>query len=280
LRLFEDQTRTIYRVPSTGGGERKLKDLSPLAKGPLSWSPDGKWLAFSERSAEAEPFRIVRLSVETLEKEPLTTPPPDSLGDQSPEFSPDGSQIVFSRSGAGVGMGGRQDLWVQPVSGGEERQLTRGLHSECSATWMPNGNELLASIAEIEDVNRIVRLDLKGNAPVPVPGLGENTMSPSVWGNSLVYVSLKNFPANIRRVPGRRAAPANGMAEDVIASSVTDGAPAFSRDGSKITFTSNRSGMYNIWRCEEDGSNATQLTNFTRDTVASSWSPDGRRIAF
>ena len=54
----------IYTVPALGGQERKLIDLSGLGSfsslPALSWSPDGDWLAFSERPSVKAPSRIVR----------------------------------------------------------------------------------------------------------------------------------------------------------------------------------------------------------------------------
>jgi len=48
-----------------------------------------------------------------------------------------------------------------------------------------------------------------------------------------------------------------------------------------MTFRSDRSGSFEIWACEADGSNPVQLTNFSGPKVGSpSWSPDGRQIAF
>ena len=67
----------------------------------LSWSPDGRWLAFVQKTAEGEPARIVRLSLDTLEKQPLTSPPKRTFGDLLPELSPDGRLLAFVRSGSG-----------------------------------------------------------------------------------------------------------------------------------------------------------------------------------
>ena len=58
-------------------------------------------------------------------------------------------------------------------------------------------------------------------------------------------------------------------------------APQFSPDGKKIAFMSDRSGNFEIWVCERDGSNAMQLTSFGGPIVTNPrWSPDGSRIAF
>jgi Tol biopolymer transport system component len=116
-----DEGPAIYTVPWPSGQERRLIQITgpPFAKAwgsytTLSWSPDGKWLAFAEKSSEDEPSRIVRLALATLEKQPLTSPPQDSQGDFHPSYSPDGSQLAFVRSGKAFG---DRDVWVQPLEG-------------------------------------------------------------------------------------------------------------------------------------------------------------------
>ena len=68
----------IYTVPWPSGQERRLIDhdvdatLFILKMYPaLSWSPDGRWLAFHERQPGSPVSRIVRVSLDTREKRPV-----------------------------------------------------------------------------------------------------------------------------------------------------------------------------------------------------------------
>jgi DNA-binding winged helix-turn-helix (wHTH) protein len=56
-------------------------------------------------------------------------------------------------------------------------------------------------------------------------------------------------------------------------------APQFSPDGKRIAFMSNRSGPWQIWLSNEDGSNPVQVS-FTDSAGTPRWSPDGQSIAF
>ena len=58
-------------------------------------------------------------------------------------------------------------------------------------------------------------------------------------------------------------------------------APQFSPDGKRIAFASQRSGTWEIWVCNSDGSSPVQLTFFQGPNVTTPrWSPDGGQIAF
>lgn len=62
--------------------------------------------------------------------------------------------------------------------------------------------------------------------------------------------------------------------------SSTDSDPSWSPDGSKIAFSSDRDGDWDIYVMDADGSDIVQLTDNTGTDSDPSWSPDGSKIAF
>lgn len=56
--------------------------------------------------------------------------------------------------------------------------------------------------------------------------------------------------------------------------------PAFSPDGKRIAFASNRSGNWDIWIVSIDGGPAVQITQGRSDELHPNWSPDGRQLVF
>ena len=56
--------------------------------------------------------------------------------------------------------------------------------------------------------------------------------------------------------------------------------PAWSADGQKIAFTSDRTGSVQVWTMNANGSNQVQFSFESGDTAAPAWSPDGTRITY
>ncbi len=84
-----------------GQAERKLTGYHEESNLSLSWSPDGKWLAYTDKTALYAPEAVFLLSLETGEKRQLTSPPADLLfGDSEIAFAPDGKTLAFVRYSA------------------------------------------------------------------------------------------------------------------------------------------------------------------------------------
>ncbi|MBI5764614.1 MAG: PD40 domain-containing protein [Planctomycetes bacterium] len=59
-----------------------------------------------------------------------------------------------------------------------------------------------------------------------------------------------------------------------------DAQPVFSPDGTRIAFTSDRSGQWDVWMMDSSGRNPTQLTNSPMPELHPSWSPDGEQLVY
>lgn len=56
--------------------------------------------------------------------------------------------------------------------------------------------------------------------------------------------------------------------------------PAFSPDGTRLAFASNRSGQWDIWLVDTNGKSPTQITDNPAADLHPSWSPDGKQLVF
>jgi Tol biopolymer transport system component/serine/threonine protein kinase len=277
----------LYLMSSLGGAERRIATLSPTQtthsfsgfSSPLSWSPDGEWLAVADRSSPQEPSSIFLVARESGEKRRLTAPPlEESAGDTQPAIAPDGKSVAFIR----LSRGDLADLYLVPVAGGEARRLTFESGAMVSPTWTPEGLDILFLNSA---GGSLWRMPAAGGTPerVDAAGQGLTDLAISRQGNRLAW-SQGIFDSNIWQVELSGAAIPTGRkqsAQALISSTRTEVSPQFSPDGKRIVFASNRSGSAEIWVCDSTGERPVQLTAFNRSTTGSPrWSPDGRQIVF
>src|SRR6266851_4837885 len=76
------------------------------------------------------------------------------------------------------------------------------------------------------------------------------------------------------------ANPDGSGAKDLTDDKADNGFPAWSPDGKKIAFASDRDGTMNIYVMDADGSNAKNITNDPSYDADPAWSPDGKKIVF
>jgi eukaryotic-like serine/threonine-protein kinase len=261
---------TLILIPALGGTEREFG----MGIGP-DFSPDGKTIAIGSRESPTTPEGIFLLSVETGQKKRLTSAPP-AASDLQPRFSPDGRTIAFDRSFSAQSA----EVDSVPVSGGEVRKVVGDNRAINGLAWMPDGGEIVFSTRRLGRPQELWRVAASGGTPQPVSEVGENAYYPAVSQTEkrLAYVRT-TYDENIWQVDLTDGKVSGGLTK-LIASTWQDNAPQYSPDGKKIAFASDRSGSYEIWVSNADGSGTVQLTSQGGHAGTPRWSPDGRRIAF
>jgi len=270
---------SINVISALGGAEKILYTSSSGLRGMcahLDWSPDGKWLAFSEPRAAVNP-RVALISLDDLSVQPLTSPARQEY-DCEPAFSPDGSRVAFERGSAG-GFG--RDLFVIPVVGGEPRRLTFDNSWGGSPAWTQDGAEIVFSSNRGGRLN-LWRVSANGGPPSPVAGVSAIATGPSISrkGGLLTY-EQDSFTTGIWRINLRDKTHASDQATRLIsARGMINTRPSYCPDGKKVVFESDRMGFSDVWYCDRVGSNCVQLTSLHGTAGTARWSPDGHRIAF
>jgi Tol biopolymer transport system component/DNA-binding winged helix-turn-helix (wHTH) protein len=272
-RLADPDTG-IYVVPALGGPERKLLSTRmPETWCPfsiISWSPDGRWIAFADVLPGEDHASLHLLSVETLETRqiPMTQ---QCFGEGLPAFSRSGAYLAFwcFRSSA------ETVLYSLPVAGGQTKMISMFRGFPNGLTWSADDKELIYGIwtesGGLGEVNvadgSTKQLAFAGNAEQPTV---------SSRGDKFSYRSPSDI-ANIRR---KDLLHPESAAVELIRSSRAQYDAQYSPDGKRIAFTSERSGVQGVWIGNEDGSDLVQISNPHDPSGSPQWSPDGKRITF
>jgi Tol biopolymer transport system component len=253
--------------------------MTTAAGSGLSWSPDARQIAFSDRISTDGPLGIFLVLVDSGERRRLTSPAKAAEDDLWPAFSPDGQSVAFVRRAITA-----TGIYRVAVSGGNPTRVAISGQPLDGLVWSPDGQYLLLATgrhapgllavpANARDTTQLERVDIAGF----------NVSEPSIISrNSGREVDLAYAHEGTNwDIWGMAIGDHVSSPVPLATSTRANQAPSFSPDGKQLAFSSARSGYEEIWVSMADGSQPRQLTNF-RSAVANSprWSPDGRWIAF
>jgi Tol biopolymer transport system component/DNA-binding winged helix-turn-helix (wHTH) protein len=269
----------IYLVSSLGGPARKIyapnEDIE-WQKESLSWSPDGKFLAFPDLNSAQEPVGISILALDTIRISRLTHPASGVAGDWSPAFSSDGRHLAFVRALEGA----VRDIYVVPVKGGTPTQITFDNCDVESLTWSSDNRSILFS-SDRGGKFALWRVAAKGGTPRRLSVGTDDAYEPAIASktNRLAYVQRSATWNTLRY--DLTAKSGHESPAIILTSAQQETAPAYSPDGKRFAFQSWRSGTQEIWLASDNGTTLQQLSYIDRSITGSpQWSPDKSLIAF
>ena len=262
----------IYIVPALGGPERKLRStwIPHFEYLPISWSPDGKWIAFTdfERPGKAT---ISLLSTETWESKRLSNIP-QCLMAYSPQFTHGGESLAYLCQESARQYG----LYSASLTGEQPKLISSTFRDESLAgmAWWSDDSALLywgkSGIHEISIRDGAEkRLEFAGDVLWPTFSVKGDT-------TTMAYSSY-SFRVNLWR---RDLLHPDSPAVNLIPTTRWESDGVYSPDGKHIAFSSDRSGMQGVWVSRDDGSDLVQISNPAIPSGSPQWSPDGKRIAF
>jgi Tol biopolymer transport system component len=293
VRQVGENREAVIRIPALGGKERKLKEISlPPSTFPfpgvscvsgfcgsqIRWSPDGKWIAYSDFDASTQAASLQLMSVDSGETRPLTKPVSSEF-DVPGGFSPEGRRLVFMRARGTIFA---SDIYVLPLDAalypsGEPVRLTSDGKQNYLPVWMSDGQHIVFSSARSGPEALWKITATAAGTPVALEFANRWATQPAIAGERLAYVMMTS-DVNIWRL----ATTGQSAAARLIGSTRVDVNAQYSADGTKITFCSDRSGNNTeVWIADGDGSRPVPLTSIGEGVACTPrWSPDGRQIAF
>jgi Tol biopolymer transport system component len=199
-----------------------------------------------------------------------------SNGYQATLYAPVDSQppsVALDQPGATVPLNGRVPLAFRcsDASSGIATCTATISSATMPATPWANGTDVPAS-----PLDRTYTVELK--ATDRVGHSTTQTFTYTVRTRDIVYSSTATGSGDIYVLPAG-AGPTTTPTR-LTATSFPEADPVWSPDSRRIAFASNRTGTWQIYLMDADGTDVTLLNTGTGDATEPAWSPDGNRIAF
>lgn len=260
-RLAPSGLADVWIVPALGGPSRRLIEN---ASGP-AWSWDGNRLAFSRAG------RIWLSDANGANQKPVTTPAANTIHSR-PSFSRDGTRVAFINRYAGP----YSELAVVDLRTSQFRDLTQDDRAALSPVW--SRRDFIYFTSSRGGSMNVWKIPSNGGEPVPVTlGPGDDAeIDLSADGARML---LATYRSNLNIAEIELVSDTRGRVRWLTQDSArSELAPAYSKDGQRLAYFSNRQGgeAESLWVMNADGSDATSFTDEGRISVFPRWGADGR----
>jgi Tol biopolymer transport system component len=206
----------------------------------FSWSPDSRHIALVSKRRDRDVINIV----DTVRGTTVERYSLDFDQIYHPAYSPDGRGLAFVGSKDGV-----PGIFLKSFDEKGAEALHIGALEYSSPSWSPDGTQIVFSAI----------------APGQLDSLGVFArVGPGAKPDRDIYVMDVE----------------SGRAERITWCKAEDVTPVWSPDGSKILFTSDRNGSYNLYIYDLADSVTTQVSDVLGGIFSPTWSPGGDRLAY
>lgn len=250
-----------------------------------AYSPDGTLIAYAVGRGDEYPGIYLARSDGSGETKLTENVFPGSASGASLAWDREGTKLYYTKIEIARNTNYYNDLYSYDLASRKEVRLTNGLRARDPAL-APDGTRLLFVLNRM-GMTRLAMLDLAKGSRKPITEKDIMPLTP--WGpeqyetpcfspdGGRIAVGLWQ-PGGFRDI--RLLDPSGNTVEDITHDRAIDVGPAWSRDGKYLYFSSDRSGIFNIYAYELETKKFSQVTNVLGGAFSPSPSPDGKTLAF
>ncbi|HYI11764.1 MAG TPA: protein kinase [Thermoanaerobaculia bacterium] len=260
--------------PDTGRESRLIDDAFNPA-----WSPDGTRIAFD--ASWSGPRRIWISDARGRNAQQVTTDDSEATSHVRPRWSPDGTKIVFQNI-----EGTKSDVRIVDLRTRAMKWITDDFVMDVHPVWSFDGATIFFSSYRTGGINIwSIPVDLDGTPAGAMQqitaGAGHDVdLDVPRSANRLLFAILKQN-AELWRLPvNPETGEATGPPEQVVAGARESTRGAWSPDGERIAFGSDRGGEMNLWLLSLRDGKTRRLTSGAGGDYQPNWSPDARTLVF
>lgn len=247
------------------GGDAKRVTFDDRGISGIAWTPDGRSLIISSRRTGSL-RNLWRLPLPNGKLERLLPATFDASGASVSRRS---HRLVYVLSIMDI------DCWRFPVGGGTPQPIVRSTAGESSPQYSPDGR-WLAFTSDRSGTYEVWVAKADGSSPVRLTNSGVHGAGGAQWSPDSRYLGFNMAPDHHNDV--FVASVENKEVRRITSEPFVNSAPSWSHDGRWIYFSSNRSGVSNIWRAPATGGPAERVTNLASGFPLES--PDGKHLYF
>lgn len=254
-----DTKKEIYAMNADGSGNTRLIETD-LSLNHHDWSPDTQWFTAVGYASETT-WSIYIFHADGSNLTRLTAT--NGVWDIDPAWSPDGSQIAFTRF---YPTQNREEIWIMNADGSNQHDI--GIEGG-SPKWSPDGTRLIYHARRDDDYD-IYTCDADGDNEQAITSASTGEIVP-VWssdGSQIVFVEVEGDLNHTICIVDSNGTNLRRLTDG--------GSPKWSPDGSVIAFHSGPAEEWEVYIINTDGTNRRQVTDSPSGITAINpvWRPE------
>jgi len=250
--------KEIYVCDFDGYGSKRFTFLNSISFFP-SWSPDGKWLAYTSYKSGKPDIYIQNLEgneVSKISRKGINI---------TPAWAPNTDAMAATLS-----FSGDQEIYLLTRKGKIIKKLTNNIGIDVSPTWAPDGKKM-AFVSDRAGTPQVFIKDFRTGRVKRLTFEGKYNTQPS-WspkGDKIAYTGRTDGNLNIFVISD----DGKGLTQ-LTGNSGNNESPTWSPDGSLIAFSSTREGPSRIYVMTAYGTDQRRLLAIPGEQTNPKWSPE------